>query len=62
MTSERSAERPNIVLVFMDDMGYGDMGAMGGTVVATPRMDSVAAKGVTFRHMYSAAPTCTPSR
>ncbi|TDE48432.1 sulfatase [Nonomuraea mesophila] len=55
-------DRPNVVLVFMDDMGYGDMGAMGGTVVRTPRMDSVAENGITFRHMYSAAPVCTPSR
>ncbi|MBF8186132.1 sulfatase [Nonomuraea sp. K274] len=55
-------DRPNVVLVFMDDMGYGDMGAMGGTVVKTPRMDSVANNGIAFRHMYSAAPVCTPSR
>lgn len=53
---------PNVVLVFMDDMGYGDMGCMGGTVIRTPNMDRVAERGITFRHMYSAAPSCTPSR
>jgi arylsulfatase A-like enzyme len=55
-------DRPNIVLVFMDDMGYGDMGCFGGTVVKTPRMDGIAERGIMFRHMYSPASTCTPSR
>lgn len=54
--------RPNIVLVFMDDMGYGDMGAMGGTMIKTPNMDRVAAAGITYRQMYAAASVCTPSR
>jgi len=57
-----ATDRPNVVLVFLDDMGYGDMGRMGGTVVATPNMDAVGAGGVTCRHMYAAAPVCTPSR
>lgn len=61
-TAGSQPPRPNIVVVFMDDMGYGDMGRMGGSVVQTPRMDGIGANGVTFRHMYSAAPTCTPSR
>ena len=60
--TDNNASRPNIVLVFMDDMGYGDMGAMGGTVVRTPNMDRVAAEGITYRQMYSAAAVCTPSR
>jgi arylsulfatase A-like enzyme len=55
-------DRPNVVLVFMDDMGYGDMGCYGGSVVETPHMDAVAARGIAFRHMYSPASTCTPSR
>jgi arylsulfatase A-like enzyme len=55
-------ERPNVVLVFMDDLGYGDLGCFGGTVVRTPRMDEVAERGIRFRHMYSPASTCTPSR
>src|SRR5690606_19362108 len=54
--------QPNIVLLFMDDMGYGDMGCMGGRVIRTPRMDGIAANGVVFRQMYSAASVCTPSR
>jgi arylsulfatase A len=62
MLDTSTAPQPNVVLVFMDDMGYGDMGCMGGTVIKTPQMDRVAEHGITFRHMYSAAPTCTPSR
>lgn len=62
LSEEVRAARPNIVLLFADDMGYGDMGAMGGTVINTPNMDRVAAAGITFRQMYSAAAVCTPSR
>jgi len=58
----RVTDRPNIVLVLMDDMGYGDMGCFGGTVVETPRMDQIAERGIKLRHMYSPASTCTPSR
>src|SRR5690625_784692 len=57
-----SPQRPNIVLIFMDDMGYGDLGCTGSPLIRTPRMDSVAEDGMTFTQMYSAAPTCTPSR
>jgi arylsulfatase A-like enzyme len=57
-----SGKRPNVVLVFMDDMGYGDMSCMGSDIIRTPRMDGVAANGVLFQQMYSAAAICTPSR
>jgi arylsulfatase A-like enzyme len=53
---------PNIVFVLMDDMGYGDVGCYGGTVIRTPVMDSIAARGVRFTQMYAAAPICSPSR
>lgn len=56
------APRPNILLVMMDDMGYGDMGCFGSTSVATPVMDRIAQIGVKATQMYSAAPICTPSR
>src|SRR5690625_6956173 len=51
-----SPQRPNIVLIFMDDMGYGDLGCTGSPLIRTPRMDSVAEDGMTFTQMYSAAP------
>ncbi|GAB3260959.1 sulfatase family protein [Arthrobacter pigmenti] len=63
MTDESTTPlRPNIVLIFMDDMGYGDLGCTGNQLIKTPRMDQLATEGMMFDHMYSAAPTCTPSR
>ena len=60
--SESSGTPPNIVVIFMDDMGYGDLGCTGSSLIRTPRMDALAAEGMTFTQMYSSAPTCTPSR
>ncbi|PZF79089.1 sulfatase-like hydrolase/transferase, partial [Jiangella anatolica] len=54
--------RPNIVLIVMDDLGYGDLSCMGNRIVRTPRMDAVAAEGIVLRHMYAASAVCTPSR
>jgi arylsulfatase A-like enzyme len=54
--------QPNVVLIFMDDMGYGDVGCYGNTVIKTPVMDQIAENGVKFTQMYSAAPICSPSR
>lgn len=54
--------QPNIVLVVMDDLGYGDLGCMGNSILRTPRIDSIAANGITLRHMYAASSVCTPSR
>ncbi|MFC4852718.1 sulfatase [Actinophytocola glycyrrhizae] len=54
--------KPNIVLVVMDDLGYGDLSCMGNTILRTPRIDSIADDGVTLRHMYATSSVCTPSR
>jgi len=54
--------RRNLIIVFMDDMGYGDMGCFGSTAIKTPHMDAVADAGIRFTQMYAAAPVCTPSR
>lgn len=54
--------QPNVVLVFMDDLGYGDTGRTGSSLIKTPVIDSIGEQGITFHQMYSAAPTCTPSR
>ncbi len=56
------ARKPNIVLVYMDDMGYGDMGCFGSSLIRTPVMDSIAGRGVKFTRMYAAAAICSPSR
>jgi arylsulfatase A len=57
-----AVERPNIVLVFIDDMGYGDIGPFGNTVNKTPNLDRMAAEGLKLTQFYVANTACTPSR
>lgn len=53
---------PNIVFVFIDDMGYGDLGAYGNDRVETPNIDRLAREGTRFTQFYVNAPICSPSR
>ena len=57
-----SAERPNVVLIYVDDLGYGDVGCYGANSVATPNIDRLAREGCRFSDGHSSAATCTPSR
>jgi N-acetylgalactosamine-6-sulfatase len=61
LSAQRSAQ-PNIVLLFADDLGYGDLSSYGAPDVATPNIDSIGKSGVRFTQFYSNAPECTPSR
>jgi arylsulfatase A-like enzyme len=54
--------RPNIVFLFADDMGYGDLGCYGCPDARTPVVDRLAREGVRFTEYYAAAPECTPTR
>jgi len=54
--------RPNIVLLFADDLGYGDLGCYGAQGIATPNLDRLAAQGTRFTSFYVAQPVCTASR
>lgn len=54
--------RPNIVYIYADDVGYGDIGCYGATRVKTPNLDRLAESGVRFSNAHSSAATCTPSR
>ncbi|GAB6167526.1 hypothetical protein JCM19992_35260 [Thermostilla marina] len=54
--------RPNVLLIFVDDQGYYDLGCYGATEVKTPRIDAIAAGGIRFTDYYAAAPICSPSR
>lgn len=56
-----AADRPNFVVVFIDDMGYGDIGAFGSTENRTPEIDAMAESGMKLTSFY-AHPVCTPSR
>ena len=55
-------ERPNVIVVVMDDLGCHDMGFMGAADLKTPNLDSLAAAGAHFTNWYSNAPVCAPSR
>ncbi len=55
-------DRPNIVLIFADDLGYADLSCFGCDDYLTPHLDALAGQGVKFTDFYVAAPVCTPSR
>lgn len=57
-----SAEQPNIVVIFTDDLGYGDIGPFGHPTIRTPHLDRMASKGMKLTQFYIADPVCTPSR
>lgn len=54
--------RPNIVLVFIDDMGWGDFSCFGNTAAQTPNVDRLAKNGIRFEQFYVNSPICSPSR
>ena len=60
--SESILELPNIVLIYADDLGYGDVSSYGATHVQTPAIDNLAAEGLLFTHAHAPSATCTPSR
>lgn len=60
--ARRSSTLPNIVFLYADDLGYGDIGCYGATSVKTPNIDALAAKGLRFTDAHATSATCTPSR
>lgn len=54
--------KPNVVLIFVDDMGYGDAGCYGNPTIRTPNIDRLAARGQRWTSFYSSGSTCVPSR
>jgi arylsulfatase A-like enzyme len=59
--ASKAEQKPNVVILYMDDLGYGDMGSYG-SAIATPNMDALADGGVRFTNGYATSATCTPSR
>jgi arylsulfatase A-like enzyme len=57
-----AAEKPNIILIYADDLGYGDLGCYGAKAIATPNIDRLAAGGLRFTDAHATSSTCTPSR
>ncbi len=60
--SEKQQEKPNVVIVYLDDLGFGDVGAYGATELKTPNFDKLASGGVMFTDGHATSSTCTPSR
>jgi len=58
----KRSSRPNFIIFYTDDQGYGDLSCMGSADLATPHIDSIAASGVRFTNWYSNSPVCSPSR
>ncbi len=56
------ADKPNVVLIVADDLGYGDVGCYGSKVNKTPSIDALAVSGVRFTDFHSAGPMCSPTR
>jgi len=54
--------KPNIVFIYLDDLGYGDLSCYGATEIITPNIDALANEGVRFTNGYATSATCTPSR
>jgi len=61
-TSQEADSNPNIVIIFCDDMGYGDLGTFGHPTIRTPNIDQMAAEGQKWTNFYVGASVCTPSR
>lgn len=57
-----AADRPNIIFILADDLGYGDLGCYGQKQIQTPRLDRMAAEGMRFTQAYSGSTVCAPSR
>ena len=55
-------DKPNIIMILADDLGYGDLGSYGQTKIKTPFLDQMAAEGVRFTDCYSGSAVCSPAR
>ena len=56
------SDKPNIIFIMADDLGYGDLGCYGQKLIQTPYLDQMAAEGMRFTHCYAGSPVCAPSR
>lgn len=62
VTGNTISNKPNIVIIYLDDLGYGDVSAYGATEISTPNIDKIVNGGVKFINGYASSATCSPSR
>jgi arylsulfatase A-like enzyme len=62
LSANAQKTKPNIIVIYLDDLGYGDLSSYGATELQTPNMDVLANEGVKFTNGYATSATCTPSR
>src|SRR3954463_3772563 len=62
LAAQTKNDKPNIIIILADDMGYGDVGAFGATDIRTPNIDNLASKGLKLTSFYSTSPVCSPTR
>ena len=60
--SNKTAQKPNIIYILVDDLGYGDLGCYGQKNIKTPLLDKMAEEGMKFTQFYAGSPVCAPSR
>lgn len=58
----QSQDRPNVVIIYADDLGYGDLSSYGASKIQTPHIDALNERGIRFTNAHASAATCTPSR
>lgn len=61
-STQGDKDKPNVIILYLDDLGYGDVSAYGATELATPNIDRLANGGIRFTNGYATSATCTPSR
>ncbi len=61
-SSTPTSTKPNVILIFADDLGYGELGSYGQSKIETPHLDKLAAQGMRFTDFYTGSPVCAPSR
>ena len=62
MAMSKAGSKPNFVMIYADDLGYGDLACFGHPTIKTPNLDRMAQEGAKLTQFYSAASVCTPSR
>lgn len=60
--AQNEVQKPNVIIIYADDLGYGDLSSYGATKIETPNIDKLAEQGLKFTNAHCTAPTCTPSR